>query len=561
MADAKGDGAGTLWRSTVDPKSGRTYYYHKVTKETRWDKPDEMCDPEERAEKIKRREETAAFFRAMEKNITTKIDSGWKVEIERNTQSHLRLSMPGGGGFATLSTDDGEMHQFNPEVDFKAMSPRNLSPTSNPLSFRVRRSTSVSTASRFVRTFSSMDDDMLELFRNSSRDQASSPRAGGIARTSSRDGTGAGAGYKDDGETGRLSSPSFPGYYIGGGAEAKNDANSPRERQRSASIDSKDTTSSRDRESIHRMSYSNRTHSPDLEGRSNNIGEQLPFGRKRRNSTGTLYVSTTMSQQDDEVAIKCVCRVIRAHMLDAARENIAPLKEYDMFKDRDYRARSSSLARNFGEDGTRNSSPTSFSAALPSPGKSVSFSPMADDKYYMSSPIGSPTSMGSGGTPNAADEERKVPSLEVVVGFFRQVSFMWRARAVPLPLNSLTSPPRSPPNPPPHHHNHNPDLQKVPAGKRVHHHGAHLLRAPHQGDPRPAVHPLRQLAAHSVRLPRHVEQGLGRHVHVECRLFADIVSLALCWPIHYLLHLTNLHPPPLHSTPIQSTPHADRLTT
>ena len=58
---------------------------------------------------------------------------------------------------------------------------------------------------------------------------------------------------------------------------------------------------------------------------------------KRRNSTGTIYVGTTMSRQDDNATIECVCTVIRAHMIEAAmnscsrRMSISP--EYDVFID------------------------------------------------------------------------------------------------------------------------------------------------------------------------------------------------------------------------------------
>jgi hypothetical protein len=58
-----------------------------------------------------------------------------------------------------------------------------------------------------------------------------------------------------------------------------------------------------------------------------------PKGLKRRNSTGTVYVSSTMSAQDNDATIHCVCVVIRAHMLRAAREGIEPLRRYDIFKD------------------------------------------------------------------------------------------------------------------------------------------------------------------------------------------------------------------------------------
>lgn len=54
---------------------------------------------------------------------------------------------------------------------------------------------------------------------------------------------------------------------------------------------------------------------------------------KRRNSTGTIYIETTMSSQDNTATIECACVVIRAHMVQAAKENIVPLPEYDIFKD------------------------------------------------------------------------------------------------------------------------------------------------------------------------------------------------------------------------------------
>ena len=54
---------------------------------------------------------------------------------------------------------------------------------------------------------------------------------------------------------------------------------------------------------------------------------------RRRNSTGTLYVDSTMSKQDNLHTMDCISVVIRSHMLDAAKENVEPRKEYDVFKD------------------------------------------------------------------------------------------------------------------------------------------------------------------------------------------------------------------------------------
>jgi hypothetical protein len=57
---------------------------------------------------------------------------------------------------------------------------------------------------------------------------------------------------------------------------------------------------------------------------------------KRRNSTGTIYVDTTMSAQDNQATIRCVCAVIRAHMVEAETERIVPRPQFDTFKDPDF---------------------------------------------------------------------------------------------------------------------------------------------------------------------------------------------------------------------------------
>ena len=388
--EAKGGGASAecLWRSTVDPKSQRTYYYHKVTKETRWDKPDEMCGTEELAEKLRNRSEAANFFKAMEKTIKDKVETGWKLEIETNTRKEL-------GG----EDDDGDMIRQFSDLDLGAVSPRKLSP-SNSQNFRIKRSSSTSTASRFVRTFSSMDDEMLEMLKKSTNGKPASR----------------GREYKTTSDI-MSGSPSMDysiGFGLGSGSTDDKDSSSPRERQRSNSYDS-DSKDSSGRVSI-----------------SSNRGGQSPDGiptggRPRRNSTGTIYVDETMSQQDDEASIKAVCRVIRAHMLDAAREGVAPLKEYDVFKDRDYYKRVSSTRNSLSSPTNidyRQRSPSfgardSLSSLPSSPGKSVSFSPFrgGDEKGCWGdgySPSPSPGGM-------SIDEELKVPQIEVVVGFFKQI--------------------------------------------------------------------------------------------------------------------------------------------
>lgn len=48
-----------------------------------------------------------------------------------------------------------------------------------------------------------------------------------------------------------------------------------------------------------------------------NAAAATAYIRARSNSTGTLYIDTTMSQQNDDATIKCVCAVILMHVLNS----------------------------------------------------------------------------------------------------------------------------------------------------------------------------------------------------------------------------------------------------
>lgn len=57
-------------------------------------------------------------------------------------------------------------------------------------------------------------------------------------------------------------------------------------------------------------------------------------GLKRRNSTGTLYVGTTISEQDNDATIHCVAVVIRAHMIEASCNSNKSISDYAVFNDK-----------------------------------------------------------------------------------------------------------------------------------------------------------------------------------------------------------------------------------
>lgn len=210
------------WGAAKDPKSGRTYYYNVITKETTWNKPLELATPEERVEMLRKKAETMRFFKEMEANIYRKL-SGIEDDV---------VAVP------ARDASDGT---------------------------RTRSGTIVSR----VRTISSIDDSLLDFFP---------PRISNAASLA-------------------------PGK---GPARATGDAK-----------------------------YLDEKYALDEPIKIHNI-QITPNGLKRRNSTGTIYVGTTMSEQDNEATIQCVCVVIRTHMLDAARDGIEPLRRYEVFKDAAY---------------------------------------------------------------------------------------------------------------------------------------------------------------------------------------------------------------------------------
>lgn len=71
MPAAKGQ-----WKSAVDPKSGKEYYYHTVTRETQWRKPMELASDKEQRKMIEKEAKQKDFFASMEANILNSLSQG-----------------------------------------------------------------------------------------------------------------------------------------------------------------------------------------------------------------------------------------------------------------------------------------------------------------------------------------------------------------------------------------------------------------------------------------------------------------------------------------------------
>ena len=69
-------GADCKWKTAVDPKSGKTYFYHVETRETQWRKPIELASDAEREAMQEKERKQRDFFSAMEANILRNLQAG-----------------------------------------------------------------------------------------------------------------------------------------------------------------------------------------------------------------------------------------------------------------------------------------------------------------------------------------------------------------------------------------------------------------------------------------------------------------------------------------------------
>ena len=79
-----------LWKTAVDPHSGRTYYYHSITRQTTWIKPDEIRAMEKRLKEEERRMDKI-FFKEMELNIYKSLERGEYIPGVKQESKHMMI--------------------------------------------------------------------------------------------------------------------------------------------------------------------------------------------------------------------------------------------------------------------------------------------------------------------------------------------------------------------------------------------------------------------------------------------------------------------------------------
>jgi hypothetical protein len=320
------------WKMAVDQKSGRRYYYDTKSGETTWAKPVELAAGEEREEILRKREETRSFFSDMERNMRLKVtdSTGATAEakiVEGGSSSSSSSSGKGGrrrerdigqGGRAqSKSIDD---YDFHFDIEQKDSLPSRDRGGMSPYPFLTSSASSMATTpsrGRIVRTISSLDDDIMNMGCSSAHNMARNISRGNLAGMASDDfivGIGVSPGSSDM----RYGSPidsAMAGLTLNSGNGNGNGSGNGNMRCRGGSLGNQPKPS--------------RRATVTGAGSGANAGGFL----RRNNSMSTIFVEETLEQPHHERTIKCVCAVLRLHMLEACNSKAATSSDYDVFRD------------------------------------------------------------------------------------------------------------------------------------------------------------------------------------------------------------------------------------
>jgi hypothetical protein len=257
---------------------------------------------------IRKKDEASRFFSDMERNIISKFSEPQPTMTDAFVQFDPYYSMDdnmAAAGDVMFAGGGEKMDYFGGLEPFKERQsigrPRLLSASSMA-------------APRMIRTISTIDDDLLEILRFDERMKSS-----GVSKNGAPISRGISQGSEDK-------SPLI-------GYDKRRGSNSSQNWFSSSPLasSSMDSTNSSFIVKPHSSSFSKQN---ATNNNSSNFIMDIPKASlKRRNSTGTIYVGTTMSVQDNEATIKCVCVVIRAHIIEAAKRNAVASRQYDIFKD------------------------------------------------------------------------------------------------------------------------------------------------------------------------------------------------------------------------------------
>jgi hypothetical protein len=361
------------WRCTIDSNSGRYYYYNVVSGETTWTKPIELAEGIEREEILRKREEARVFFSEMENNI--------RLKLERKDPRSLRADSDDSSSRHTMGSSFSPSSSFGQHTSLRHYSYLHESKDTGNFMLGDEKDNTGDTnvRGRLVRTISSLDDEILAMSQNKSTEYDTFRHGHGINLSSSSilsKGKFESSKSSDDFLIGISSaSPSRAGSYSRSGSNVS-------ERDFSVSGDNCiDNSSSPSRSKTN-------IYSP---------GSAVKSARgslRRSNSMSTIFVESTLVQPDSERTIKCVCAVLRMHMLEARASTPSSSLEFNVFSD------------NYDKDGIF---PWSEAGPRVGPSQAESKTPDESKNEKLDDSI--------------AGTEAAIPPLDVITDFFSVVFF------------------------------------------------------------------------------------------------------------------------------------------
>jgi len=320
-----------VWKSAKDKKTGRTYYYDTVTRQTQWQKPLELATDEERRAIANKEKKQKDFFSAMEANMLKSMAGGSLVPASSRSGSLRKSGSNYGSDEEDREEGIAEMSSRTPTKQTSGLLPKGLKPNCMP-----------------VRTISSMDDALIaELAKTGQK----SP----FDRSATKVSPQSISSFPFDDETNNdAKTPlvshlhaSFPVPMKRSSSSSPSSASSasstgsctPPRTAEDRAIDQFRMTAAE----MAAMSLNDKDEiaSADVSEPSLLQLQSIPRPTlQQRNTCGTLYVSSTMSDPDKDATIKCVCGIYRAHIVQAAHEEInsgfrsqVKFDEYEIFND------------------------------------------------------------------------------------------------------------------------------------------------------------------------------------------------------------------------------------
>ncbi|KAL3792305.1 hypothetical protein HJC23_006217 [Cyclotella cryptica] len=337
----------SAWRTAVDPNSKKVYYWNIHTRESRWKKPIELATPAEREEMERKEREQRNFFEEMERNILRRLQDGDRgigggicgvvadaavpacvdagkadhqecltpiesdpspLEIQESwVQSWIaNSSSPMSLGSSSVSSGGSPLSSTGSFVSLECEDERDdkVAPLKKPTAVTTSKLERISKMAidkpNLVRTISKMEYDLTLLLRGI--EKGSNPSPNGV-----------------------------------------NDLLSPGETSSSDLLASLCITHEPEGVGCNILSLEHILQaplSPATSVASSITDEQFSPSSTvvkptlvKRNTCGTIYLGSTLSNPDKDALIKCVCGVFRAHLLQSDACNVAPQSSDRVFDD------------------------------------------------------------------------------------------------------------------------------------------------------------------------------------------------------------------------------------